>query len=78
VYLYLICCKDKVRIHGETIHIPRSRCAHVWMDDGMITPLCMISLFSYFILSMVTSFIFLFSFFLGHAPGKAFLFFILG
>jgi hypothetical protein len=38
-YLYFICCKDKEWIHRGTSHKPRSRCARVWMDDDMMTPL---------------------------------------
>jgi hypothetical protein len=58
-YLYLVHCKDKEWIHGETSYKLRSRCAHVWMDDGMITPLCDPSLpYFIFLLDMATPFLF--------------------
>jgi hypothetical protein len=37
-------------IHEETSHKPRSRCARVWMDDDMMTPLLCDPSLLYFIL----------------------------
>jgi hypothetical protein len=71
-YLHFIYCQDKEWVHRETSHKPRSRCARVWMDEGMITPLlCDPSLLYY-----IYIYIYIFGhsnplysslFFLGHA-----------
>jgi hypothetical protein len=63
-YVHFIYRQDKEWIHGETSHKPRSRCARVWIDEGMITPLlCDPSLLYYIFLDIAIPFILLSFFF---------------